>query len=328
MKVGDVGEWGIIDRIWKILTKDPSEIMGSNDDVIAKIIGRERVLVAHTDTLTESTDVLPGMTPHSIGFKSVVMNVSDFASKGVKPLGMLFTLGIPRYAVVDYVQEIARGWRDAALRYGLYVWGGDITEAKELFVSGTIIGMAKEKNLMKRVGAREGDLVACIGQFGWTSIAYMMLLKGKKAPNKRVERIAKKAVYYPKAYLKEGLMLARFGVVTSSMDCSDGLAWSLHTLCRLNRVGMVIERIPIPPEVWCYAEEHDLDPYDLALYGGEEYALIFTLKKDYIDVIPKSLAKKIQVIGEVTAERKLRLIVDNVERSIDERGWEHFKSKE
>lgn len=327
MKVGDIGEWGIIDRIWNVLVKDPSEIMGSNDDVIARSIGRGRVLVAHTDTLTESTDVLPGMTPHSIGFKSVVMNVSDFASKGVKPLGMLFTLGVPRCASVDYVQEIARGWRDAALRYGLYIWGGDITEAKELFLSGTIIGLAKEENLMKRIGAREGDLVACIGQFGLTSIAYMMLLEGKKASSKMVERKAKKAVYYPKAYLKEGLTLARLGVVTSSMDCSDGLAWSLHTLCHLNRVGMIIKRIPIPPEVWYYAEEYDLDPYDLALYGGEEYALIFTLKRGCNDIIPKSLAKKIQVIGEVTAERRLRLIVNDTERSIDARGWEHFRSK-
>ncbi|RLF04118.1 MAG: thiamine-phosphate kinase, partial [Thermoprotei archaeon] len=116
--------------------------MGLNDDVIARRIGRGRVLVAHVDTLAWSTDVLPGMTPHSIGFKSVIMNVSDMAAKGVRPLGILFSLGLPRDYDVAYIEEIARGWRDAAAKYGLYIWGGDITEASELILSGTIIGIA------------------------------------------------------------------------------------------------------------------------------------------------------------------------------------------
>jgi len=326
VKVEDVGEWGVIDRIWRILVKDDEEVMGSDDDVVAKRIGGGWVLVAHTDALTESTDVLPGMSPHSIGFKSVVMNVSDFASKGVKPLGMLFMLGVPKRVDVEYVEEIARGWRDASSKYGLYIWGGDVSEAKELTICGTMIGLAKEGSLMKRRGASEGDVVACIGEFGLTSIAYLILLKGLRAPDKAIERRALRAVYYPKAYLKEGLRLSRLGIVTSSMDSSDGLAWTLNTLCSLNNVGMVIKNIPIPTEVWRYAEEHDLDPYELALYGGEEYALVFTLKRDSIDRIPKSLAKKVHVMGVVTSDRKLRLEVDGNEKKIEARGWEHFRS--
>jgi thiamine-monophosphate kinase len=326
MKVEEVGEWGLISRIWRVLVKDEEEIMGFNDDVVAKRIGGGWVLVAHMNALTESTDVLPGMSPHSIGFKSVVMNVSDFASKGVRPLGMLFMLGVPKGVDVEYVKEIARGWRDASLKYDLYVWGGDISEAKELTICGTIIGLAKEKTLMKRRGASEGDVVACIGEFGLTSIAYLMLLKGLAAPDKAVKRGALRAVYYPKAYLKEGLRLSRLGVVTASMDSSDGLAWTLHTLCSLNGVGMAIESIPIPVEVRRFAKMHDLDPYELALYGGEEYALVFTLKRDQIDRLPKSLAKKIHIMGVVTSDKKLRLKVDGGERRIEARGWEHFKS--
>lgn len=326
MKVKDLGEWGVIERLWRIIVRDPEEIMGFNDDVIAKRIKGGLVLVAHTDALAESTDVLPGMTPHSIGFKSVVMNVSDFASKGVRPLGMLFTLGLPGDVNVDFIDEIARGWRDAADRYGLHIWGGDITEAKELMVCGTIIGLARERVLMSRRGAKEGDLVACIGEFGLTSIAYFMLLKKLRAPNKRIERRAKRAVYYPKAYLREGLRLARLGIVTSSMDCSDGLAWTLHTLCSLNGVGMVIKKIPIPNEVWEYAKEHNLDPYDLALYGGEEYALVFTLKRDSLNKIPKDLFKRIHIIGEVTSDKRVRLQVNEAEKEIEARGWEHFKT--
>ena len=327
MKVEDVGEWELIDRIWRVLVRDEDEVMGSNDDVVAKRVGRGWVLVAHTDALTESTDVLPGMSPHSIGFKSVVMNVSDFASKGVRPLGMLFMLGVPKGVDVKYVEEIARGWRDASLKYGLYVWGGDVSEAKELTLCGTIIGLAKEGTLMKRRGASEGDVVACTGEFGLTSIAYLMLLKGLEAPDKMVERRALRAVYYPKAYLKEGLRLSRLGIVTASMDSSDGLAWTLHTLCSLNNVGMTIRSIPIPIEVRRYAEKHDLDPYELALYGGEEYALVFTLRRDQVNKLPKSLAKKVHIMGVVTSDKKLRLEVNGGERKIEAKGWEHFRSR-
>ena len=326
MRVEDVGEWEVINRIWRVLVKDYEEVMGPNDDVVARRIGKGWVLVAHTDALTESTDVLPGMSPHSIGFKSVVMNVSDFASKGVRPLGMLFMLGVPKGVSVEYVEEIARGWRDASLKYGLHVWGGDVGETKELTLCGTIIGLAKEEALMKRRGASEGDVVACIGEFGLTSVAYLMLLKGLKAPDKMVERRALRAVYYPRAYLKEGLRLSRLGVVTSSMDSSDGLAWTLHTLCSLNDVGMVIRSIPTPIEVQRYAKEHNLDPYELALYGGEEYALVFTLRRNGFAKIPKSLAKRIHVMGVVTSDKKLRLEVDGSERKIEARGWEHFRS--
>lgn len=326
MKISDVGEWILIERLWRILIRDPEEIMGLNDDVIARRIGRGRVLVAHVDTLAWSTDVLPGMTPHSIGFKSVIMNVSDMAAKGVRPLGILFSLGLPRDYDVAYIEEIARGWRDAAAKYGLHIWGGDITEASELILSGTIIGIANENMIMKRKGAKEGDLVACIGEFGLTSIAYKILLEGKKAPTKRIELKAKRAVYYPKAYLKEGLKLARLGIVTSSMDCSDGLAWSLHTLCSLNNVGMTIRNIPMPREVWIYAESYNLDPWDLALYGGEEYSLIFTLKRDSLNKLPSDLAKKVCIMGEVTSDKKLKLLVEGIEKSIERRGWEHLKS--
>jgi thiamine-monophosphate kinase len=328
VKVEDVGEWEVINSIWRILVRDAEEIMGPNDDVVAKRIGKGWVIVAHTDALTESTDVLPGMSPHSIGFKSVVMNVSDFASKGVRPLGILFALGVPREVDVEYVEEIARGWRDASLKYGLYVWGGDVGETKELTLCGTIIGLAKEEALIRRKGAGEGDLVACIGEFGLTSVAYLMLLKELRAPDKKIERRVKKTVYYPRAYLKEGLKLSRLGVVTSSMDSSDGLAWTLHTLCSLNDVGMVIKSIPIPVEVWRYAKEYDLDPYELALYGGEEYALVFTLRRDYINRIPRSLAKSIYVMGVVTADRKLKLEVEGGERKIEAKGWEHFRSSD
>ncbi|MDI9619699.1 MAG: thiamine-phosphate kinase [Candidatus Nezhaarchaeota archaeon] len=325
MSVSEVGEWKLIEAIWDVIERDPEEVMGANDDVVARRIGGNKLLVSHVDTLAWSTDVLPGMTPHSIGFKSVIMNVSDMAAKGVRPLGMLFSLGVPRNCEVKCIEEIAKGWRDAAAKYRLHVWGGDITEAPELMLTGAIMGITGEGKIMRRRGASEGDLVACIGTFGLTSVAYLMLLQGRAAPSKIVELKAKRAAYYPKAHLKEGMLLARTGAVTASMDCSDGLAWSLHTLCSLNNVGMVIKCIPMPPEVEAYAKAHGLDPIDLALYGGEEYSLIFTLKRSSLKSMPKSLVRKMYIMGEVTSDKKLRLLLDEEEKEIEKRGWEHLR---
>ncbi len=325
MKVSEIGEWRIIETLWSQLIRDPNEILGLNDDVVARRISRDMLIVAHVNTLTWRTDVLPGMSPHSIGYKSVIMNVSDMAAKGVKPLGILFSLGLPRDYNVEDTIEIARGWREAALKYGVYIWGGDISETAELTITGAIIGLTKRGRLISRRGAKVGDLIACIGDFGLTSVAYMILLKGMETKDKRVRAKALKAAYYPKAYLKEGLKLAKTGVITSSMDCSDGLAWSIHTLCKVNDVGAEIYKIPIPSEVWRYAEEHHLDPWDLALYGGEEYALIFTLKPNALNMIPRDLVRKMCIMGRITADKKVKLVVEGGERDIEARGWEHLR---
>lgn len=324
MRAFEVGEWGVINLIWSRLKRDPLEVLGL-DDVVARRIGGGKLLVAHVDTLSQSTDVLPGMTPHSIGFKSVVMNVSDMAAKGVEPLGMLFSLGLPSDYPLTSVAEIAEGWRDATSKYGIYVWGGDITESRELMVTGAIIGLAPEGRVVGRRGARPGDLIACMGSFGLTSVAYMILLEGKKTRFKAVEERAKRAVYYPKAYLKEGIRLARLRVLTASMDSSDGLAWSLHTISSLNNVGIELTNIPVPREVLAYADEHGLDPYELALYGGEEYSLVFTMRPDGLDLLPNSLRRRVTVMGKLTRDKKIRLIVEGSERIIEPRGWEHFK---
>ncbi|RLI34278.1 thiamine-phosphate kinase, partial [Candidatus Bathyarchaeota archaeon] len=135
----------------------------------------------------------------------------------------------------------------------------------------------------------------------------------------------------PKARLKEGLALAETGAITSSIDSSDGLAWSLHEVADASGVGFLIEDIPVAPEVKEIAERCGLDPVELSLYGGEEYELILTIKPelwDEVERIMEEIGTPFTIIGRVIEERRLVLKIDGRIEPIKRRGWEHFRSKQ
>src|SRR5208282_5225542 len=134
----------------------------------------------------------------------------------------------------------------------------------------------------------------------------------------------------PKARLKEGLALSGSGAVSASIDSSDGLAWSLHEIGKMSNVGFLVNSVPVADEVRRFAEFNHLDPLELALYGGEEYELVVTIKsKGWIDAeaAVEAVGGRILPIGKVTKDTQMLLDVDGKKRVIEARGWEHFKSK-
>jgi thiamine-monophosphate kinase len=325
----ELGEDRIRSIIIKHLGRDPREILGYGDDAIAFRLDGGKVLVAHTDVLVGSTDILPGMNPFYVGWKAVVMNVSDIVSKGAKPLSLLFSWGIPRDLQSRNISKIAEGMGAAARKYGAYVAGGDTGEANDLFLAGTSFGIAQEKELLRRSGAKPGDILAVTGKFGLTSVGYKILLEGFRAPI-YVKRAALKAVYAPSARLKEGLVAAKTRGVTASMDCSDGLARSLHYLSKMSGVGFRVTNVPIAEEACSFASMHLLDEAELALYqGGEEYELILCVERDAwsrVYTAIRASGGKLYRIGEATPEKKLLLErKDGSTQKIEPIGWEHFK---
>jgi thiamine-monophosphate kinase len=132
------------------------------------------------------------------------------------------------------------------------------------------------------------------------------------------------SVLMPRARLKEGLTLAQTGAVSASIDSSDGLAWSLHEISRASGVGFEINNLPIAEEAIEFAKMHKLDPVELALYGGEEYELVITVKPR----LWKKLSEKVSLIkiGRVTKEKALVSKVGKKTFPIEARGWEHFKT--
>jgi thiamine-monophosphate kinase len=325
----DLGERKLIKLIQSHLSVMHGSPVPFGDDVSAVAIGKGQVAVLKTDMLIGKTDVPQGMSFWQAARKAVVMNVSDFAAKGVEPTALLVSLGLPRDFIRKDVEEIARGLNAGAQEYGAYVIGGDTSEASDLVVSVSLFGTAKRKTLMLRSGAKAGDIVAVTGFFGKTVAGLRLLLDGYAA-SKELREVLLSSVCMPTARLREGLALCRSGAVSASIDSSDGLAWSLHELARMSGVGFVVNSVPVADEVRRFAEFNRLDALELALYGGEEYELVVTVKpKRWADaeMAVEAAGGRLLPIGKVTRDRQVLLDVDGEKCPVEERGWEHFKSK-
>ncbi len=300
------------------------------DDVSGASLLGDEIAVLKTDMLVGATDVPAGMSLFAAARKAVVMNISDFASKGVMPSAIVVALGLPK-ALTNRkaVTEIADGLNSGAREYGAYIVGGDTNQTSDLIISISLFGIARNA-LMLRSGAKDGDIVAVTGLFGKPPAGLRLLTGGCKAST-RTQDVLVDAVFYPKARLAEGLALRGYDYVTASMDSSDGLAWSLHEIGKMSGVGFVLDRVPIAPEVEKFALQNGLDTVDLAFYGGEEYELVLTVKpkkweeaKAVVEAVHGSLIP----IGRATAANKeVVLEVEGKKQAIKAKGWEHFKSQ-
>jgi thiamine-monophosphate kinase len=324
----ELGERKIINLILDCLDKMPNMPVPFGDDVSAIDIGNERLAIIKTDMLVGKTDIPPGMTLQQAARKTVVMNISDLAAKGVQPLAILVSIGVPRNLTIKNIQNIGKGLNEGAREYNTYVLGGDTNEASDLIINCLAFGICEKRHLMRRSGAKPSDIVAVTGFFGKTSSGLKILLEGFSAPPKLRKELVN-TVYVPHARLKEGLALAQTQEVTASIDSSDGLAWSLHELSVASNVGFLINNLPVASETKQFAKIHRLDPAELSLYGGEEYELLATIKprlwektKKAVEHVGGSLIK----IGVVTKEKKLLLNAEGKKIPIEARGWEHFKT--
>lgn len=327
-KVSDVGERGLIERMMVKLTQMPDMPLPFWDDASALDMGDGRALVINTDMLVWATDIPVGMTPYQAARKSVVMNVSDLGAKGVKPLAFMPNIGLPRDYPLNDAEEIARGFEEGSREYGSYVVGGDTNEACDVIISGVALGFARKNRLMKRDnGARPGDYIATTGNFGLTSAGFKNLLEGYNLPEDLSKPILN-SIYLPEAYVEEGLALSKTELITGCIDSSDGLAVSLHDLRRSTGYGYRLNFLPLDPIAKRFAQLNDLDPISLALYGGEEYNLVFTFQTKHIEQMQKALnsvGSELKIIGKVTESRDIIYVTDDKEVPILPRGWEHFK---
>jgi thiamine-monophosphate kinase len=324
-----LGERKIIELILEQLERMPKMPIPFGDDVSAYPFRSGQLLVLKTDMLVGKTDVPAGMSLWQAARKAVIMNVSDFAAKGVKPEVMLVSLGLPRGITRKDVKEIGRGLNSGAREYGVYVVGGDTNEASDLIISVSLFGMAKKERVVLRSGAKPGDIVAVTGLFGKTVAGLKILLDGFKAPQK-VRSVLIKSVFIPCARLEEGLALSKTRAVTASIDSSDGLAWSLYEIARASNVGFIINEAPIANEVKRFAEINGLNPLELTLYGGEEYELVVTVKPELWKKAEKAVRDvggKLLQVGKATAEKQVLLEINNEKHVIEPRGWEHFKGR-
>ena len=326
----DLGERKIIELIQDRMDMSDEMVVPFGDDVAATSLQRGLAAVLKTDTLVGKFDIPPRMTYFQAARKAVVMNISDFSAKGVQPKVLLVSLGIPPDFTETAVSDIADGLNSGCREYGAYLIGGDTSQTTDLIITCMVFGTAKTKNIVLRGGSKQGDILAVTGAFGKTASGLRLLLRELKTPAALKKRLLE-SVYMPKAHLREGLALANGNVVTASIDSSDGLAISLHEMRKMSGKGFTITKLPIDEDVSDFAKLHNLDVRELALYGGEEYELVVTVRKEdwrrAVRAVKRS-GGSLTEIGVVTANPSIVLKENDNLVEIPYRGWEHFKSEQ
>ncbi len=320
-----LGERKIIEIFLKVFGKPKIKHIPLGDDISGFKVTKDLWVILKVDCFVDKTDMPPGMSFRQAGWKAMIMSISDFACKNVTPKVALVNVNFPSNMDKKSLLDVALGLKDAAKTYGIYILGGDINEASNLTITTIISGLGKLRDIILRSGAKPGDLLAVSGKFGKTSCGLKILLENLDAPT-HIKKKLLKAVYKPKVKLNLGLNLKKFGV-TSSIDSSDGLAWSLYELSKASNVGFIIKKLPIAREAKIFAEINRLNPVDLTFYGGEEYEIVATLNPRIYGRIKKELKRKFMVIGEVTKEKKIVYIDKGEEVKIKPKGWEHFKTE-
>lgn len=292
-------------------------------DDVAVIPGKGGNLVIKVDMLVEGTDVPPGMGYRQAARKAVAQCVSDFAAKGVRPDSFLVSLGLRKKTSRKQVKELALGLRKAADEWDLKLVGGDTNEAKELVIDCVMVGHAKK--IVGREGARAGDLLVVSGTFGLQPAGLRILME-KATADAHFRTRAVDSVINPRPNLEAGIALAPF--LTSSMDSSDGLARSVHTLAQASRVGFELTVLPIAKGVRKFAKANRLSAEELALGGGEEYVVVGTIPQRRVAAAMKAIkgAKgNLIVIGRSTDEKgKVFLRSKDSTVPIPDEGWTHL----
>lgn len=260
-----------------------SIVQGIGDDaaVIASQAGQWTVLT--TDLLTEGVHFdLRTATMADIGFRAAAANLSDIAAMGATPQYLLVSLAIPRTGVSRHVHQLYRGMMAACRPHQVELIGGD-TSASDggWFLSLTLVGATPSRKALFRSGARIGDDLYVTGTIG-DSLAGLRLLNEPPRATALSARLRKFLIgrhLRPTARIAEGRWLSANRFATSAIDLSDGLSGDLRHICENSHVGVELDlgALPLSPAFRTYAAARKLDPVDLALTGGEDYELLFTV---------------------------------------------------
>jgi thiamine-monophosphate kinase len=339
-EISSLGEFGLIEHLTaNIEIKNASTLVGVGDDAaVIDHFGRQTVIT--TDLLIEGVHFDLVYTPlRHLGYKSVVVNLSDIYAMNATPTQITLSIGISNRFSLEALDDFYEGVYAACETYGVDLIGGDTASSKKGFViSVTAIGEVAPDQFVKRSTAKQGDLLCCTGDLGAAYLGLVLLEREKKifleSPDVKADLENEKYVIgrllKPEARKDIIEFFQQSGVApTAMMDISDGLSSEILHICRQSELGCVLyeEKIPIAEETRNAAFKFELDPTASALSGGEDYELLFTIaQQDYDKLV---LNEQISVIGYMTEPEKGSKIITKGGNTFDitAQGWNAFASK-
>lgn len=336
-EISSLGEFGLIEQLTKnIEFQNASTILGVGDDAaVIDHFGKQTVIT--TDLLMEGVHFDLMYTPlKHLGYKSVVVNVSDIYAMNATPTQVTVSIAISNRFSVEAVEELYEGIYAACEEYGVDLIGGDTTSSsKGLVISVTAIGEVAPDTFVKRSGAQVNDLICVSGYLGGAYLGLLLLEREKKIflETKGVQPDLENRAYIVGRLLKPE---ARKDIIdffrnvqltpTAMMDISDGLSSEVLHICKQSQVGAVLyeDKIPVHPDAKEFAYKLEIDPTACALSGGEDYELVFTISQADYEKVKE--VNGISVIGYITDAKEGATIITRGgnKHQLVAQGWNAF----
>lgn len=337
-EISSLGEFGLIEHLTRnIEIQNASTILGVGDDAaVIDHFGKQTVLT--NDLLIEGVHFDLMYTPlKHLGYKSVVVNISDIYAMNAVPTQIILGIGFSNRFSLEALDDFYEGVYAACNNYGVDLVGGDTTSSqKGLIISVTAIGEVAPDKFVKRSSAQKGDLLCVSGDLGGAYIGLLFLEREKKIfmespgvqPDLEGEDYVIRRLLKPEARKDIIDFFSKSDILpTSMMDISDGLSSEILHICKDSNLGCVLyeEKIPVAEETRKAAFKFEIDPTACALSGGEDYELLFTLPQSEYDKLV--LNENISVIGYMTeAEQGAHILTKGGSRhAITAQGWNHLK---
>lgn len=335
--VNTLGEFGLIEHLTRDFPlRQPSTLKGVGDDA-AVIENGALCTVVSTDLLVEGIHFDLAYVPlKHLGYKSVVVNLSDIYAMNALPRQITVSIAISNRFSVEALDELYAGIRAACEAYSVDLVGGDTTSSpKGLTISVTAIGQCPKEQLVYRNGARPGDLLCITGDLGGAYLGLQLLEREKQIfqstpgvqPDLEDQKYVVSRQLKPEARRDMIETFRKIGLKPTAMiDISDGLASEIFHLCKQSRVGALVEEsgVPIHPDTQMLALQFKLDPITCALNGGEDYELLFTIRPEDAEKI--KFLPEIYIAGEMLEAHegiKLNTKGGNL-HDLKAQGWVHF----
>jgi thiamine-monophosphate kinase len=335
VKFSDLGEFGFINRIAQRYPEDFSSIFkGIGDDAAVISFSDDTVILLTADQLIEGFHFRIEKTDgRKLGAKALAVNLSDIAAMGGYPIGYTVSLGIPSKRISpDFLDAFYDGLNAFGRTMGVALIGGDTSESGErFFISLALLGKSSKGKVVYRSGGKDGDLLYVTGFLGDAALGFKISEQGGSTAGK--EKLLER-YFSPLPRVNEGQALAERTIANAMIDVSDGLMADLHHIVEQSKVGAEVDvsRIPRSSAFQIVAQDYVSDPLALALGGGEDYELLFSVspeKRNQVDELSHEFSIPFTCVGRLTHAREGIWLTDEYGKSkkTEPRGYDHFKTE-
>ncbi len=328
-----MSEFGFIEQIQRQFKHtQPGSLLGIGDDAAAVLPKRGTATLLTTDTLIEGVHFNRAFsTFEQVGQKAVAVNVSDIAAMGGTPRAMLVSLGVPEITDTHDLKKLYRGISKSCKKINIDLIGGNTARTTgPFFIAVTLYGEVMKKKMVRRDGAKAGDVLYVTG-FPGEAAAGLELLK-QTGDRRRFSRLVRRH-QVPEARWEAGQILARENLVSAMIDLSDGLAADLNHILMQSQVGAMLEEaaFPISPALRRFTKTLKKDILKLVLYGGDDYELLFSVplakEKKLLNCLAENQIQATR-IGEILPKKQGLLLkgVSGRQGRISPLGFDHFRT--